>query len=56
MWCAEGFSCPKEVDTFDIALGGMIPMPTDQVAFVGIGLLFDRVIEDEHGVILFDLS
>jgi hypothetical protein len=33
----------------------MIPMPTDEVVFVSVRLLFDAIIEDENAVGAFDL-
>src|SRR5215213_4553732 len=46
----------KEVDPFDVALGRVIPMPTDEIVFVCVGFLFDAVIDNQYGVILFNLS
>ena len=31
-------------------------MPADEVVFVGVGLLLDAVIKDEHAIFAFDLT
>ena len=40
----------EDIDPFDRAVLAMIKMPTDQLIFVRVGLLFNRVVEDQHTV------
>ncbi len=51
-----GIEGGQEVDPFDAALLGVVPMPADQIIFVGVGFLFDAVIEDENASGAFDLA
>ena len=44
----------KQVDTFDRAVLTMIVMPTDQLIFIRMRLLLDRIIDDQHPIGLFD--
>ena len=38
------------------ALFGVIPMPADQLIFIGVGLLFDAVIDNRDAVSDFQLA
>ena len=50
-----GIEGGQEVEAFDVALMGMIPMPTDEIVFVGVRFLLDAVIDDEYPVGVFNL-
>lgn len=45
-----------EIDSFDTALFCMIPVPANQIVLVGIGLLFDAIVEDQNPVVALDLT
>ena len=46
----------EQIDPFDRTVLAMIIMPTDQVIFVPMRLGLDRVIDDEHPIVLLDVA
>jgi hypothetical protein len=38
----------KEVDAFDVSTLTTIIVPADELAFVGVGLLLDSVVDNEY--------
>lgn len=45
-----------EVEVFDGASFGMIEVPADDLVLVGVGLLLNRVVDDEYRIVALDLA
>ena len=48
--------CGQEVDALDAGARGVVVVPADQLALVGVRLVGDAVVNNEHGVVILDLS
>ena len=44
----------QKVDALNVSLLGVIPVPADEIIFVGVGLLLNAVIEDQHARRVFE--